>query len=137
MRIGKFLYKYRSLTPVAFIIILLIFSKPSILTIITGIVFSLFGEVIRSVSVSYTGLTTRSKNVQTDILVTNGPYGYVRNPIYLGNFFLSLGVVIAAHTFFPWFIVVYILLFAVQCHFFFHKGDIFPEQLMDDRFAEQ
>lgn len=132
MKIGAFLYRYRSLTPLLLIIILFLFSKPSIVTISIGFFISICGEIIRLISVGYTGLTTRSKNVQSDILVTNGPYGYVRNPIYLGNFFISLGVVISANTFFPWFIILYILLFSIQ-YFFIIR---FEEEFLKERFAE-
>jgi len=132
MNIGRVLYRYRSLTPLLLIIILLIFSNPSIITISIGIFISICGEVIRLISVGYTGRTTRSKNVQSDTLVTNGPYSYVRNPIYLGNFFISLGVVISANTFFPWFIILYIVLFSIQ-YFFIIR---YEEEFLKERFRE-
>jgi len=132
VKIGAFLYKHRSLTPLPVIIILFVFSKPFLITLVIGIFISFCGEIFRFVSVGYTGRTTRSKNVQSDILVTNGPYGYVRNPIYIGNFFLSLGIVISANTFFPWFILVYIMLFSIQ-YFFIIR---YEERFLQERFEE-
>lgn len=133
MTVGKILYKYRSFTPLPLIIALLIFAHPGIITIIAGFLISLFGEILRLTSVAYTGLTTRSKNVQSNILVTDGPYGIVRNPIYMGNFLLSLGIVISAHTFFPWFIVIFVVLFAVQ-YFFIIR---FEEKFLRETFKEE
>lgn len=125
MKLGKFLYKYRSLTPIPLIIVLCILARPKLLTLSLGFIVSILGEMVRMTSVAYTGLTTRSKNVQTGILVTNGPYGIVRNPIYAGNFLLSLGVVIAAHAIFPWFILVYAGVFALQYVFIIRYEEAF------------
>lgn len=133
MKIGKFLYRYRSLTPVPIIIILLFFSQPTLLSVIYGFILTFFGEIIRLISIGYTGLTTRSKNVQSKILVTNGPYSYVRNPIYVGNFFISLGVVISANSLFPWYIIAYILLFALQYSFIIK----FEEQFLSKAFGKE
>jgi len=132
MRIGKFLYRYRSLSPLPLVIFLLIFAVPSVMTILLGIIVSIIGEFIRFISVSYTGSTTRSKNIQCNSLVTNGPYGYLRNPIYFGNFFLSLGIVISANTFFPWFVFLFIVLFSVQ-YFFIIR---FEEEFLRERFGK-
>jgi protein-S-isoprenylcysteine O-methyltransferase Ste14 len=136
MKFGKFLYRYRSLTPIPFVVFLLVFSTPSVISLIIGFIISFGGDLLRFVSVGYSGLTTRSKNVQTDVLVTNGPYGYVRNPIYLGNFFLSLGLVIAAHTFFPWFIVLYIVLFSIQYYFIIRFEERFLREKFGERYGE-
>jgi protein-S-isoprenylcysteine O-methyltransferase Ste14 len=133
MNFGRFLYRYRSLTPIPFVVFLLVFSTPSVISFIIGFIITVGGEVLRFFSVGYTGLTTRSKNVQTDVLVTNGPYGYVRNPIYLGNFLLSLGVVVAADTFFPWFIIIYIVLFAFQYYYIIR----FEEKFLSEKFGER
>ncbi|MCK4576688.1 isoprenylcysteine carboxylmethyltransferase family protein [candidate division WOR-3 bacterium] len=136
MKVGKFFYKYRSLTPVPLVIVLLIFLKPSLVTIIVGFFVTICGEILRFTSVGYTGLTTRSKNVQSDILVTNGPYGFIRNPIYLGNFFISLGIVISANVFFPWFIVLYIIVFAVQYFFIIRFEEKFLREKFGDRYLQ-
>jgi protein-S-isoprenylcysteine O-methyltransferase Ste14 len=134
MKLGKFLYKYRSLTPIPLIIILYILAKPLLFSLLIGFIISIMGELLRLWSVAYTGLTTRSKNVQTGVLVTNGPYGIVRNPIYVGNFFLSLGVVVASHAFFPWFILIYIAVFALQYIFIIRYEEEFLEGTFKDEY---
>ncbi len=136
MKIGRFLYKYRSLTPIPLILALLILTKPLLLSLIIGFIISIMGELLRMSSVAYTGLTTRSKNVQTGMLVTNGPYGVVRNPIYAGNFFLSLGIAVAAHAFFPWFILIYIVVFALQYVFIIRYEEVFLEEAFKDEYKD-
>ncbi|OQX56095.1 MAG: hypothetical protein B5M53_03320 [Candidatus Cloacimonas sp. 4484_209] len=132
MKIGRFLYRYRSITPIFFVILLLIFAKPTISTIAIGFCVSIIGELLRLISVGYSGLSTRSKNLRTEVLVTNGPYGYVRNPIYVGNFFLSCGVVLAANALFPYFILLFILLFFFQYYFIVRYEEVF----LTERFGQ-
>jgi protein-S-isoprenylcysteine O-methyltransferase Ste14 len=134
MKLGKFLYKYRSLTPVPLIIALLVLSRPLIFTLVIGFLVSVMGELLRLLSIAYTGLTTRSRNVQTGMLITNGPYGVVRNPIYVGNFFLSLGIVVSAHSWFPWFILIYVAVFALQYIFIIRFEEKFLEGAFKDEY---
>ena len=47
-------------------------------------------------SVSYAGGETRTTKVGAPSLCTAGPYGFVRNPIYVGNMLMYLGIVIIA-----------------------------------------
>lgn len=136
MKLGRLLYKYRSLTPIPLIVALFILAKPQLFSLLSGFFISISGELLRLWSVAYTGLTTRSKNVQTPILVTNGPYGIVRNPIYAGNFFLSLGVVVAAHAFFPWFILIYIAVFALQYTFIIRYEEKFLAESFNDAYKD-
>ncbi|MDP2313246.1 MAG: isoprenylcysteine carboxylmethyltransferase family protein [Pseudomonadota bacterium] len=54
------------------------------------------GEVVRLAAVGHIGLPSRTRADDVGALVRSGPYGWVRNPLYLGNLLLyaGLGVVL-------------------------------------------
>ncbi|MGH7714599.1 MAG: methyltransferase family protein, partial [Vulcanimicrobiaceae bacterium] len=60
-----------------------------------GLPTAFLGEAIRCWAVGYSGATTRANQVTAPQLVTAGPYAYVRNPLYVGNFITALGFAIA------------------------------------------
>ena len=74
---------------------LAIFGKPSPAGIAAGVPLAFAGEALRCWAVGYSGVTTRGDTVTAPQLVTAGPYAYVRNPLYVGNFLTALGFTIA------------------------------------------
>ena len=69
--------------------------KPSAFSIAVGLPLAFAGEAVRCWAVGYSGATTRSDTVTAPELVTAGPYAYVRNPLYIGNFLTAAGFAIA------------------------------------------
>jgi protein-S-isoprenylcysteine O-methyltransferase Ste14 len=115
MRIGQLFFKYRSFTPVPLLVAALILAKPSLVTVLIGLGVALVGEGLRFWGVLYAGSATRTTGrVGADRLVTDGPYAHVRNPLYVGNFFLSLGTVLMCWAWMPWMVLVLMGAFAVQ-----------------------
>lgn len=64
-------------------------ARPTDLSLWTGIAVMFLGLVVRFWA---SGYISKSR-----ILTTSGPYAYTRNPLYLGNFLLGLGVVAVAN----------------------------------------
>ena len=96
MDIRNFFFKNRSFTPIPIAVSIIYFAQPNNQNILLGFAVLLAGELIRMWSVSYAGGETRTTSVGAPSLCTAGPYGFVRNPIYVGNMLMYLGIVIVA-----------------------------------------
>lgn len=115
MDIRKILFKYRSYTPIPFLILMILYAKPTIMSLLIGIVFVLLGEFLRLWGVSIAGSETRTtKEVGGSNLITSGPFAYVRNPLYLGNIIIYLGVGVMSYASFPSLTLITLLYFIFQ-----------------------
>ncbi|MBN4080732.1 isoprenylcysteine carboxylmethyltransferase family protein [Caldithrix abyssi] len=96
MDIRNFFFKYRSYTPIPIGIMIVYFARVENAYLLIGIPLLLIGELIRIWAVSYAGGETRARNVGATALCSSGPYAFVRNPLYLGNMLMYLGIVMSA-----------------------------------------
>ncbi|HEY2920025.1 MAG TPA: isoprenylcysteine carboxylmethyltransferase family protein [Candidatus Binatia bacterium] len=71
-------------------------SRLDIVADIIGIVSLALGAMLRIWAVSHVGRHTRSRTIKATSLIATGPYICVRNPIYLANFLIGLGLVVLA-----------------------------------------
>jgi len=102
LKIGIFLFKYRGIIPLPFIILIIILGagtiniKSKILIKYIGIFTSLSGELIRLYVAGYAKRETsdRSKKLKAGFIMTHGLYSIIRNPIYIGNYLIFLGFLI-------------------------------------------
>lgn len=121
---GNFLFKYRGQIP----LLLFVLAIPTIyftdyeflgadpelkivLTVVAAIV-SLAGQIIRAIAIGTSSKHTSGRNTKeqvADALNTKGIYSTVRHPLYLGNYFMWIGIVI--YTFNIWFVLVISLMF--------------------------
>ena len=90
-----FVFKNRGLLLSLPAAILTLRGKPSRSSVRIGLPIAIAGELLRCWAVGYSGKTTRDDSVTAPKLITAGPYGHVRNPLYLGNFLTALGFAIA------------------------------------------
>ena len=96
MDIRQFFFKYRSYTPIPIAILIIYFSSEQKPYCLLGLLMLLFGESIRIWAVSYAGGKTRTRKVGAPALCTSGPYAFTRNPLYLGNMFMYIGIALVA-----------------------------------------
>jgi protein-S-isoprenylcysteine O-methyltransferase Ste14 len=112
------IFKYRSFTPIPFLILMLVFENATIATLVIGFLVALSGELMRLWGVSWAGSETRTTGgVGGSFLVISGPFGHVRNPLYVGNILMYLGLGIMSWALFPYLQIVAIIFFIVQYHF--------------------
>ena len=115
MNLKEFLFKSRGYTPIPFFLLAIIFADPHEDLFIFGLILVIFGELIRIWGVAYAGCATRTRTVkEAPVLVTNGPYAFMRNPLYFGNMFIYSGFIIAAGALLPYLLYIAILFFSIQ-----------------------
>ncbi len=112
--IGERLFEWRDYTPIPLIILVLSLGAPTVRTAVLGTVITMLGELIRIYSVAFIGSVSRTRNVETagSALIKGGPFSYVRNPLYVGNFFITVGLAIFSGV--GWIIFVAAALFSFQ-----------------------
>jgi protein-S-isoprenylcysteine O-methyltransferase Ste14 len=133
-KIGKLLFKYRSYTPLPFILVMFIFMNPTLYSIISGLILTIIGELIRIYAVSYAGSETRTTaEVGGSNLVTQGPFSLIRNPLYAGNIFIYLGIGIMSYTFFPYLQILAVFFFIFQ----YYAIILNEEEYLRNQFGEK
>jgi protein-S-isoprenylcysteine O-methyltransferase Ste14 len=116
--ISKKLFNYRSYTPIPFLILMVIFAKPTVTSLIVGFAFAFFGEYLRFWGVSWAGSETRTTGgVGGTYLIISGPFAYIRNPLYVGNILLYVGIGIMSMALFPYLQIAALIFFSFQYHF--------------------
>ena len=135
--ISNIFFKYRSYTPIPFLLLMLIFAEPSVMSMIIGFAIALVGELIRFWGVSWAGSETRTTGeVGGTYLIISGPFALVRNPLYVGNILLYTGIGIMSWSLFPYLQIAAVMFFAVQYHFIVLEEEKYLEEKFDDAFKE-
>jgi protein-S-isoprenylcysteine O-methyltransferase Ste14 len=108
-------FKYRSYTPIPFVIIMLLYANPNVWSIIAGFAIAFLGEMIRLWGVSWAGSETRTTSTAGGtFLIISGPFAHVRNPLYVGNILMYTGLGIMSFAVFPWLQIAGLVFFTVQ-----------------------
>jgi len=124
---GTFLFKYRGILPLIIIVVgLLVFLEsryrgisfdetiPFAVIELFCLLVCLFGLGIRAYTVGHTPANTSGRNTETQVadkLNTTGIYSTVRHPLYVGNFFMWLGIALLSEN--VWFVISFILFYWV------------------------
>ena len=132
--ISSLLFKYRSYTPIPFLILMLVFYNANLWSLTIGFAIAVAGEAIRLWGVSWTGSETRTTGtVGGTFLIISGPFAYVRNPLYVGNILIYLGLGIMSFAWFPYLQIVAILFFLFQYYLIVNE----EEKYLKERFKEE
>ena len=103
MDLRERLFKLRSYTPIPFLMVMLFFAAPTVTTMVLGLAITLLGEVVRFWGVAIAGTETRTTGEPgATNLITDGPFGYVRNPLYVGNILMYTGFGVMSNALMPW-----------------------------------
>jgi protein-S-isoprenylcysteine O-methyltransferase Ste14 len=130
VRLGSFIFRYRNLLfPILFV--LLVFSvKPSLgskyfenVRYVIGIIVALTGQIVRALTIglAYIKRGGKDKNVFAKKLVTEGVFAHCRNPLYLGNILIVVGLGIVAHS-----LLFYLI--GIPLFIFFYMAIIMAEE---------
>jgi len=132
---GNWLFKKRSFIPVVLYvfatIVLFIDVKESIPFFATfwwGVIciaVSMFGLLIRAFTIGFTPSGTSGRNTKKQVaenINTKGIYSIVRHPLYLGNLFMWLGIILFVGN--TWFYIVGLLLFWI-----YYERIMFAEEM--------
>ena len=81
-------------------------------TTLVGALLMVLGEAWRLWGVATAGTVTRRRSRNVQKLVDHGPFAWSRNPLYVGNFLIWMGVITLSGVL--WFLPIAIVLFAVE-----------------------
>jgi protein-S-isoprenylcysteine O-methyltransferase Ste14 len=107
-------------------ILLLVFARPSLMSLAIGSSIVMAGAALRTWS---SGYVKKNRELSMD-----GPYAYVRHPLYVGNFLLGLGFSLMAN---KWFLVIaFLAIFYVLYASVIHEEERILVQNFGKAYAE-
>ena len=146
---GNLLFRYRGQIPLILFAMavpaifltdnkLILSSELGYWSLLAGSVFLTFiGQIIRSLAIAKSAKQTSGRNTwghEAKALNQTGIYSVVRHPLYLGNFFIWIGIVCFVGN--PWFLLIVALLFWLYYERIMFSEEVFLEKEFGDRYVE-
>lgn len=142
--IGNFFFKYRNFLFI-FLYLALFIPSPQIFRestigehyylypLIIGLFITVFGQLIRGVAISLAYIVRggKDKTVYAEDLVTEGFFNHGRNPLYVGNILMLVGVGILMNS------VVFVCIFIPLFLFIYQAIVLAEENFLRDKFGAQ
>ncbi len=117
-QLGGWLFRHRTSLPLPValaILTLRIGEAPrSAVLVGTGVAITVIGELIRMWGVHHIGAISRTRSDRLGPLVDSGPFGLLRNPLYVGNIALWVGFALTARL--VWLAPLVIVLLGLEYH---------------------
>ncbi|HEX9007571.1 MAG TPA: isoprenylcysteine carboxylmethyltransferase family protein, partial [Bacteroidota bacterium] len=128
----RFIFRMRSYTPIPFLVVMVLFARPTAASLAAGFAILLLGEALRFWGVSIAGAETRTTGtVGGTYLITNGPFAFVRNPLYLGNLLVYAGIGVMSMALFPWLLAGAIVWFYLQYYLIVTREEEYLRERFD------
>lgn len=82
---------------------------------VAGLVIVVIGQSLRTYSAGHLLGRHIVTEIEADFLCTSGPYAFIRNPLYLGNLLVGIGICITLNEWYVYMILVikYILMYMI------------------------
>ena len=121
-RLGRIFFRYRNVLGPAVFLFALALSRPqyplgradlNIAMDVSGVLLVLAGQLLRIVTIGYQYIVRggRNRQVYAEELVQGGLFSLCRNPLYLGNVLIVIGLAIVVHATAFYLIVIPLTLF--------------------------
>lgn len=133
---GKFLFRYRSFFPVPYFLFLLISIEFTSLSFFLGSFIVLLGLLIRFFSQGFAADWMRGSKVEASYMLDEGTYSIMRNPLYVGNFFIGFGFTLASNFFLVFLLPIYSLVFFVYYYFIVKEEENYLENKFGERYIK-
>jgi len=111
--IGEHLFHWRDYSAIPAMFLLLLNANPTARSATVGTILIGIGAAARVYTVAFMGSAPKD-NLGSDHLITTGPFALIRNPLYLANMFITVGVVWYGGVI--WLGLPMLLFFAFQYH---------------------
>jgi protein-S-isoprenylcysteine O-methyltransferase Ste14 len=133
-KVGAWLFRHRTAIPIPIALALLVIpgggTAADWTLILVGVILTLGGEALRLAAVHQIGVISRTRSERLGPLVTSGPFGRIRNPLYVGNVMIWTGFALTAELLWAAPIVAVLLLAE------YHAIVGWEEQLLGSRFGD-
>ena len=131
LKIAHLCFKYRAISVVPVIILIYYFFIPNdpgrynTLVNIIGFIIAFSGGLVRMTSVGFSKPVTsgRQNYLTAENLNTSGLYSLVRNPLYVGSFFIFNGVLIAYSSIYA--LIFMNLFFVINYYFIIYSEEVY------------
>jgi protein-S-isoprenylcysteine O-methyltransferase Ste14 len=143
---GNYLFKHRGQIPVVLFLLAIpvvyftnieyLAGNPEAIITILAVLLSVLGFVIRAIAIATTPKGTSGRNTKegqvAESLNTTGIYSTVRHPLYLGNYFMWIGIVLFTFNFS--FVIIVTLMFWLYYERIMYAEERFLERKFGDAY---